>query len=434
MATPDLRSRQTIFALSSAQGRAGVALIRVSGRSSRSVVLKLAGDVPPARQASLRTLRIGETVLDRALVLVFPGPYSFTGEDVVELHVHGGRAVVAATLAALGTLPDLRLAEAGEFTRRALEHERIDLDDAEALADLIDSETEQQRLAALRPAGRLKDEIDSLRTTLLEARALLEAYIDFSDEDIADHTVEIACAIREVYHRLQALIRSSQRAERLRAGFRVVLAGATNAGKSTLFNALAGRDAAIVSSQAGTTRDQLEIHLDVDGWPVTIVDTAGLRETADEVELEGIRRSGLAMRSADLILHLGADDLSPLPSWGVEVLTVQTKIDSVTVASLNPAMLQISAKTGVGVTDLLVVIGQKAAIAMHRDNLPTVRARDAAALDIASRHLSRAQSQPSLELQSEDLRLAIEALQSLTGAIPPDEILGAIFSRFCVGK
>lgn len=441
----------TIFALSSAPGRAGVAVVRVSGGAAGPALDAMATPRPQPRTATGRRLRHPKTgeILDRALVLWFPAPGSFTGEDVAELHVHGGRAVIQAVLAALGTVRGCRLAEPGEFARRAFENGKLDLTMAEGLADLIEAETEAQRRQALRQAeGGLASLYDSWRSALLEALSLVEAAIDFSDEpDVEATTVRPATGIaRDLAVMIRRHLDDGHRGEILREGFHVVLAGPPNVGKSSLLNALARRDAAIVSEEAGTTRDVIEVRLDLDGLPVVISDTAGLREATGTIEREGIRRTLLRTRAADLIVWL-MDATAPEPRLPVELaeladrtLWVSNKIDlhpGGWPESLPDDLLGVSALTGAGIEELtrrLAAIARDRAAPVEHPGLTQERHR--ANLEQCLASLSAFLKGPavSLELRAEDLRLAANALGRLTGRVDPEQVLDQIFRRFCIGK
>ena len=439
----------TIYALSTAPGRAGIAVIRVSGAAAGHALTRLAGRLPAARRASLRALihPVTGEALDQAVVLWFPAPASFTGEDVAELHVHGGRAVIEAVLAALAAVDGLRLAEPGEFTRRAFDHDKLDLTEVEGLADLIDAETEGQRRQALRQAsGALRALYDNWRSELIGLLARIEAELDFSDE--ADVPEAIARNARPAAEQLRAEIAAhlsdAHRGEILRDGFRVVLAGPPNVGKSSLLNALARRDAAIVSDEPGTTRDVIEVRLDLGGLPVMISDTAGLREAAGPVEQEGMRRTRAEAGRADLLLWL-IDASAPVsvaaaaPDFEtVETLTVYTKRDLAEAAVTGTAdAVAVSAKTGAGLSQLTEAILERARASLGEADTPApTRPRHRQLLTRAADSLSAflEGDASALELRAEDLREAAAALGRLTGRIGVEDILDEIFSSFCIGK
>src|SRR6201985_2062492 len=313
-------SEQTIFALSSGRAPSAIALVRVSGREAAAVLGTLAGKVPPARTASRRLLRDSQgQPIDDAVVLWFPGPSSATGEDFAELHVHGGRAVLAALFTALGSFENVRAAEPGEFTRRAFENGKLDLTEAEALDDLIRADTGRQRRQALRQLkGLLGDKVRDWRARIIEASALIEAGIDFADEgDVPTELIAPALAkVKTLFGEITEVLAAQGRSERLRDGLVVAIAGPPNVGKSTLMNQLARREVAIVSPHAGTTRDIIEVQLDLDGYPVTVIDTAGIRETEDPVEQEGVRRARARAAEADLVLWLADADGAPIEANG----------------------------------------------------------------------------------------------------------------------
>lgn len=426
----------TIYALSSGSLPSGVAVIRLSGPAVDRVLRDLCGDVPRPRQAALRSIRRrnGE-LLDQALVLYMPGPASFTGEDVAELQCHGGRAVVASMLDELARADGLRAAEAGEFALRAFENGRLDLAQAEALADLIDAETDAQRQLALN--GSLQAAYRHYGTwqdTLLDLRASIEADLDFSDEgDVSFDVERLHRAIDELRRSIGRSIESGAAHAIVREGFRVALVGAPNAGKSSLLNALAQRDIAIVTPIAGTTRDVIEVALDIEGHKVVLVDTAGLRQTEDPIERIGIERAQAEVRKANLVLKLvPADDVSsaPVALDGFETLDVLTKAD---LAPLTAAPLAVSTLTGAGLDRLISAIGNRAQHHKPAHEAP-VRARHVALLRQADDHLMRASSQADPVLLAEELRLASDAIGRITGRIDPEAVLGAIFSRFCIGK
>lgn len=436
----------TIFALSSGRPPAGLAVVRISGPQAQIAGIRLAGRLPEPRRATLAVLRDAEGApLDRALVLFFPGPASATGEDLVEFHLHGGRAVVAAVLAALAALPDLRLAEPGEFSRRAHANGKMDLTEVEGLADLIAAETEAQRKQAFGLAsGALSRRVEGWRARLVRALMLVEAGVDFSDEgDVPDSLLAPARAeARHLADELAQAIADARRGERVRDGMTVAIAGPPNAGKSTLLNRLAGREAAIVSAIPGTTRDLLEVHLDLGGQAVTLIDMAGLRETEDIIEAEGVRRARARAASADLVLWLSPDDSPPPPDLP-EAVPVRTKSDLLAAEAREPegeeqgegvARLVISATTGAGVEALVALLSRRAAALTGREPALVTRARQREALEGALAHLARAQANAADELLAEDLRLAARALDRVVGRVDVEDVLDALFRSFCIGK
>lgn len=435
------RSSDTIFALSSGRLPSGVAVVRVSGPAALSAAQALLGTVPPPRMARYGVLRdpADGSVLDRGLVLVFPGPASATGEDTVEFHLHGGRAVVARILETLGQLDGFRPADAGEFTRRAHANGKMDLAEAEGLADLIAAETEAQRRQALAQAGGLLSRaVEGWRGRLIRALALVEASVDFTDEgdvpeDLAGPAVREAAALRA---ELAAALADAGRGERVRDGLVVAIAGPPNAGKSTLLNRLAGREAAIVSPIPGTTRDAIEVHLDLAGQAVTLVDTAGIRETGDAVEAEGVRRARVRAGSADLVLWLSPDDAPP-PKDMPGALRVRTKADLGGMGE-GGADIAVSAATGEGIDALIARIGERAASLAGGEPALLVRARQTAGVRAALDHLDRALlwggQGASEEILAEELRLAARALDSVVGRVDVEDVLDALFRTFCIGK
>lgn len=434
----------TIASVSTPPGTSGVAVIRVSGDRAAAVSHDLAGRLPAPRRATLVTLKdqAGEA-LDRALVLWFPAPHSFTGEDVLELHVHGGRAVVAAVLSAVLAIPGTRPAEAGEFTRRAFENGRLDLAEVEGLGDLLQAETQAQRRQAYGLfSGRLTSEADRLQGLLLPILAQVEATIDFPDEGDVTSAALVAARgnLSQLAEEAAALLAGAERAERVRDGVTVAITGPPNAGKSTLLNALARREVAIVSPQAGTTRDSLEVHLDLGGAAVVLVDTAGLRETSDPVEAEGIRRTRQRMAGADLTLWLAADaaaiGAAPEPAAG-SMWLVQTQVDKAGPA-LPQATHRVSAVTGEGMASLVEALARFAAERTGGEPAIIVHERHriifeefAAALQGA---LETRDWDAEPELVAEHLRQALGALGRSRGRVGTEAMLDQLFSAFCIGK
>jgi tRNA modification GTPase len=492
-------TRDTIFALSSGRPPAAIAVVRISGPHARLALEALSGRLPQPRQASLALLRdpgSGES-LDEALALWFPSPRSETGEDMAELQLHGGRAVIAAVLAALGRLPGFRPAEAGEFTRRAFENGRLDLTAVEGLADLIGAETEVQRRQAYRQLkGMLGDRAETWRGRLIQALALVEAGIDFSDEaDVPAELIRPALDIaRELHDEIDGALARAGRGERLRDGLVVAIAGPPNAGKSTLLNRIAKREAAIVSPFAGTTRDVIEVHLDLGGYPVTLLDTAGMRETEDPVEQEGVRRARERAAAADLVLwvteagrpvtdfprfsgssiteELGGRPMADAVAGSLgfrssdlldgpladprrrstsgsgpaaeepAVWVIRNKVDLFSLSRneeefiSDHKFISLAAVSGLGVDELL----QRLTVYVQRffglESGLITRERHRSLLTAAKLALARALSESSGrdELIAEELRLAARALGRLTGKVDVEDVLDAIFRDFCIGK
>ncbi len=425
----------TIYAAASGVGRVALTVLRLSGPGCGGVVAGIAGAVPPPRHASLRRLRTGDgALLDQALVLWFPAPASYTGEDCAELHLHGGHAVLAGVCDALSAL-GARPAEPGEFTRRAVANGRMDLLEAEAVIDLIDAETGAQREQALRHlSGEMSDVTQSWRDDLLGLLAWQEALIDFPDEDLPEETDgRIRDGIAALLAKLHANLAEGARGEKLRSGLVFAIAGAPNAGKSTLLNTLCQREVAIVSPTAGTTRDVLEARLILGGVPVTLLDTAGLRETNDPIEAEGVRRARARVAEADLVIALGEDaDLTGITTTA-PVLHVAAKSD------LHPSGtargLPVSALTGEGIDALIATLSRAAQSMAGLASGPTItRARHRAALTEAIAHLDAAMTAPWPELRGESLRLAMRGIGRLTGMVDVEEVLDSIFGQFCIGK
>lgn len=444
-------SADTIFALATPSGKSGVAVFRLSGPNAVDALLALtANKLPKPRLITRRRLYspsqddAARVPIDDALVLYFQAPASFTGEDVVELHVHGGPAIIAALAKALSAL-GLRLAEAGEFTRRAFDHNKLDLVEIEGLADLIAAETEAQRRQALRQAeGALSDLYETWRKALMAALAQLEAAIDFPDEDLPEGLIErVTIAMQTCCSEISAHLADNHRGEMLRDGLSVAILGSPNVGKSSLLNRLAGREAAIVSARAGTTRDVIEVKLDLHGYPVLIADTAGMRESSDEIEQEGVRRALQRAQHADLKLIVF--DGSVWPDFDP---MVAAKIDANTIAIVNKAeclkehkttlagrdLLPVSAKTGDGVESLIEALTEKATSFLNPGAQPALtRLRHRAALERCRDALKRGYN-ARVELKAEDLRLAVQALGRITGRVDVEDVLDLIFREFCIGK
>ncbi|MGH6837977.1 MAG: tRNA uridine-5-carboxymethylaminomethyl(34) synthesis GTPase MnmE [Methylocella sp.] len=435
----------TIFAIASGAGRAAIAVLRVSGPATRAIVKTIAGILPEQRAVALKTFRDPATneAIDKGFVIFSPAPKTYTGEDYGEFHIHGGRAVVAAMVKAIGGFACTRAAEPGEFTRRALVNGKTDLAAVEGLADLIDAETEWQRRAALCQAeGVLGRQAAIWRGALLEAAALFEAAIDFPEEEgvPGDAGRRAAEILAPVLAELKAELAAGRAGERLREGATVVIAGPPNAGKSTLLNALARRDVAIVSPFAGTTRDIIEVHLDLGGCPVTLLDTAGVRESFDAVEKIGIFRTRDKAKAADLVLWL-SEAGAPVPPGvlGGKIWPVFTKSDLLPPSERQnlAAELYISAESGENL-DLLLKKMEVFARSVVSDGHAGLIARERhrKAFEAAAQALARILDNPDVptELLAEDLRVAMVSLQRLTGAVDVEDILGEIFARFCIGK
>ncbi len=429
----------TIFALSSGRPPAAVAVLRISGPRAGEVATLLAGSPPFPRAASVRTLRdpASQDVLDRALTLFFPAPRSATGEDVLELHLHGGRAAVARGLRVLADLPGLRPAAPREFTRRAHANGKLDLAEVEGLADLVAAESEAQRRQALAQAsGALSRRVVAWRSRIVRALAFAEAGLDFADEgDVADDVAAgIAGEVTPLLAELREVLADAARGERVRDGVVMALAGPPNAGKSTLLNHLAGRDAAIVSPVPGTTRDVVEVHLELAGQAVTLLDTAGLRETIDPVETEGVRRALARAEAADLVLWLSdTAELPPPALSGAVCLLSKADLD---VSPAPVGWLAISVATGRGLPELVARLeaaagrwagGEPALVTRERQRLALAAAASALANALAP-HAGRE------ELQAEELRLAAHALDRLIGKVDVEDVLDSLFSTFCIGK
>ncbi|MEL7211248.1 MAG: tRNA uridine-5-carboxymethylaminomethyl(34) synthesis GTPase MnmE [Pseudomonadota bacterium] len=424
---------ETIFALATAPGKAGVSVVRISGPQAFSLGETLAGQLPDARKTALRTIRDREgAAIDHGLVVRFAHGHSFTGEDVVELQLHGSPAIQKAVLVELSSMPDARLAEPGEFTRRALENGCLDLSQVEALADLIEAETEAQRKQAMRiMSGEMAEKVGIWRADLIHAAALLEATIDFADEEVpVDVTGDVRDLIEKTMAFLQSQIEGSHVAERIRDGYRVAIVGAPNVGKSTLLNRLAGREAAITSEIAGTTRDVIEVSMDINGLPVTLLDTAGIRETDDVVEGLGIERALQRAQDADLRVFLIEDGGLPQIEPTDDDIVLQAKAD-ITGAG-------ISGKTGEGVDELIKylsnILGNRSLSAGTAINARHRQAMEAAQNSLQDVLVQLELGPDTYDLAAEGLRHAIRNLSSLIGLVDAEHILDDVFSNFCLGK
>lgn len=439
-------SRETIVALSSGAVPSAIAIVRLSGPRVRQVLHTLSGEVPPPRTATLRALRSRDgMVLDRALLLFFPSPASFTGEDLAELHLHGGRAVVVAVLREISSMPGCRAAEAGEFSRRALLNGKMDLLAAEATADLIQAETEAQRRFAITNTGSGHALLYAQwRKRLIHARAMIEADLDFSDE--ADVPGSVADTVWPDMVRLADEVRAHlagfSRSEMIRNGFRVVLLGAPNAGKSSLLNALAKRDVAIVTDEPGTTRDAVDVTLDLEGVKVVVTDTAGIRHTQGKAEAIGITRAIERAGEADLVLLI-EDMADPRvfdrPSYSADVVTIGTKSDIASNRVASNYDFVVSTIDGDGIADLLGVIANRASVAganIYDGELIPWKQRHADLLTTALHNLQVAASNETqpIELRCEDLRAAGDAIGRIAGHVDVEDLLDVVFSQFCIGK
>ena len=442
---------QTIFALSSGRPPSAISIVRVSGPQAGASLTSLAGRMPVPRAATRVLIRDGNRQpIDDAVVLWFPGPASATGEDVAEFHVHGGRAVLAALFGALAAFENVRPAEPGEFTRRAFENGKLDLTEAEGLDDLIHADTDRQRHQALRQLkGLLGDRARDWRAQIIEASALIEAGIDFSDEgDVpAELHAPALKKIKALHAEIEEVLAAQGRSERLRDGLVVAIAGPPNVGKSTLMNALARREVAIVSPHAGTTRDIIEVQLDLDGYPVTVIDTAGIRETDDPVEQEGVRRARARAAAADLVLWLvDSPDEQIREEGAAPVWTVRNKIDLDRMGSdamlagprgSDRAAFEISARCGDGLRELMAALVGFAQDYFGSDEgglIGRVRQRQLLQETAVSLRCSIEVLGEGDELAAEHLRIAARSLGRLLGRVDVEDILDVIFREFCIGK
>ncbi|KPB02134.1 tRNA uridine-5-carboxymethylaminomethyl(34) synthesis GTPase MnmE [Ahrensia marina] len=432
----------TIVALSSGSLPSGVAIIRISGPKASKAVTALGAQITKPRQASLQTFYDPDgSVIDEGLVLWFPSPHSFTGEDVVELQTHGSRAVVAGILDVLSAYDGVRHAEAGEFARRAFTNGKIDLTEAEGLADLIDAETTAQRkVAQYLATGGLKELYKGWQDQLLNARAMIEADIDFADEDdvpgsVADQVWQDMAALqRSISHHLEGYDRS----ERIRDGFKISLVGKPNVGKSSLLNALAGSDRAIVSSEAGTTRDVVEVRMDIAGYLVLLSDTAGIREQAGAVEAEGIRRSIVSAEQADLVLYLSDDDNwdHDLIGKNSNVITIRSKADLGKLTPTDEEAIHVSVNDSASLLRILDMLSLRIKEELDRSRAGSaIKSRYIDHLHQCLKDIKLAiESEDALELRAEHLRAAAYSLGRITGQYDTEDVLGRIFSSFCIGK
>jgi tRNA modification GTPase len=441
-----MTAKPTIFALSSGAGRAGIAVVRVTGSEAGTILEKLTGSTPPPRQAVMRriTSRDGQETIDQGLVLFFRAPKTVTGEDVAEFHLHGSPIIVERLLSELATFQNCRPAEAGEFTRRAYENDRMDLVEVEGLADLLASETEAQRKLAMRQfSGEASSIYQQWHSELTGALAIIEASIDFADEDgvAAEAVQKVRPRLQSFKHSLETALHDSERASLVRRGLRIVIAGRPNVGKSSLLNALAGRKAAIVSEIAGTTRDVVEAPLVINGFPVSLADTAGLRDvTSDVIEQEGMARSRSEIEAADILVwvRVANETDQALPDRTPDlVIANKSDLVSESIHTRNESELVVSVKTGLGLDHLK---SRLATLVTERTSLSEsavmVRTRHKQAVLESIRSLNDALSKPddALELMAEDVRKAASALASITGRVGVEDFLGRIFQEFCIGK
>ncbi|MEP2987938.1 MAG: tRNA uridine-5-carboxymethylaminomethyl(34) synthesis GTPase MnmE [Parasphingorhabdus sp.] len=427
---------ETIFALSSGQAPAAIGIIRISGAKASQSLIELTGNLPDPRIGSLRkiTKPVSGELLDEALCLWFPGPHNATGEDLAEIHCHGGRAVIAAIEGALEQMDGLRKAEPGEFTRRAFQNGRMDLAEAEGLSDLLFAETELQRRAAVQSAsGIVSRQIEGWQNQLLRISALVEAEIDFSDEDdvSASHVEEVQRLIGDLSLSFDNIL-SRPTVEKLRDGIRVVLGGPPNSGKSTLLNALVDRDAAIVSDIAGTTRDVIEVPIALGGTPFLFIDTAGIRDTGmEEIEAIGIQRARDQFEQADMILWLGPEGEGPTHNGLIEIASRNDSSDHIAKAEDT---ISLSPVTGAGMNELVALLVEEAAKILPKLDMVALNKRQSHLLKDANENLNHAKIQNDLLILAEYLRLARQPLDAITGKASTEDMLDALFGKFCIGK
>jgi tRNA modification GTPase len=427
-----MSKRDTIFALSSGRPPAAISVIRITGPNAHQAARSIAGILPPFRITALRELRDPQSgeLLDHGLVVCFEGPASSTGENVVEFQCHGGRAVVDAVLRGLSCLAGMRAAEPGEFTRRAFENGKIDLTEAEGLADLIEAETEAQRKAAISLAeGGLKKQVARWRDRVLGLSAEAERAIDYDEEDgppdaaFCNRCAALASELRSWLER--------PRIERLRDGVRIVVAGPPNAGKSSLLNAISGEERAIVTDSPGTTRDHIEVPLSLAGLPVVLTDTAGLRESSDQAEALGVARAALLIEAADVVIWLGDPERAPEKE---RVIKVHAKADLPGRESVPPGSLAVSSLSGLGISHLMLRLEALARTILPGDDALSLNRRQATHIEAAAGALGRAAMSSEFLLAAEDLRNARAAFDALTGSTGIEDVLDALFARFCLGK
>lgn len=444
MQKPESILRDTIYAFATAPGKAGVAIVRISGAMSLPIATLLGVKPLTPRVAQLAIIRdpANGEMIDQAVCLYFPAPHSFTGEDVLEIQLHGGLAIRTRIIAVLAAISGVRMAEPGEYARRAYMAGKMDLTEIEGLSDLIDAETHQQlRQATRQMRGDHKAHFEGLRRLALESLALLEAYIDFPDEEIPESVIQaVTERVSTLQASISAMLSDNNIGERIRSGIEIVLTGAPNAGKSSLLNALVGRDVAIVHESAGTTRDMVEVALEIEGYPVTLVDTAGLREAEHAVEQEGIRRGKARAEQADLVVHL--IDVSETESISANKVKIDentfivfTKADLAKTGKIPPSALAISTLSGDGIDAFLAMLKERVALLMQSHTPPMItRARHRGHLQKAGDALTRFDIEDPLELACEELRHAAFHIGNITGKIAVDDVLDVIFKQFCIGK